>query len=248
MPGADAVAAVVRDDDRTEVVAADAPAPDAMTAAGAVLGTPAYMPPEAWLGEPATPASDVYALGVVLFELVVGATPHKGTPLEQLPARVVDADAPAVRSRAPDVPPALATIIDRCLARAPAARFRDGDELRDALEAVAAAGREGAVPDGNPYRGLAAVAAGTRALVVILEEVKPETTYLDALAVEFGGVRVAPRGCAAGGAACAADGAPEVFTLGERRRFVFDVPAGFAGAPVLFAHGYYQPFAPTVAR
>ena len=95
---------------------------------------------------------------------------------------------------------------------------------------------------------LPAVAAGTRALVVILEEVKPETTYLDALAVEFGGVRVAPRGCAAGGAACAADGAPEVFTLGERRRFVFDVPAGFAGAPVLFARGYYQPFAPTVAR
>ncbi len=92
---------------------------------------------------------------------------------------------------------------------------------------------------------LPVIAAGQRELVVVLEEAKPETTYLDALSVDFGGVRVAPRAC---GAACVVDGAPEVFTLGQRRRFVFDVPAGFAGAPVLYARGYYVPFAPTVAR
>lgn len=92
---------------------------------------------------------------------------------------------------------------------------------------------------------LPVIAAGQRELVVVLEEAKPETTYLDALSVDFGGVRVAPRAC---GAACVVDAAPEVFTLGQRRRFVFDVPAGFAGAPVLYARGYYVPFAPTVAR
>lgn len=92
---------------------------------------------------------------------------------------------------------------------------------------------------------LPVVAAGQRELVVVLEEVKPETTYLDALGVDFGGVRVAPRAC---GAACAADARPEVIALGQRRRFVFDVPAVFAGAPVLYARGYYQPFAPTIAR
>ena len=92
---------------------------------------------------------------------------------------------------------------------------------------------------------LPALAPGQRELVVHLFETKPETTYLDGLAVDFGGVRVAPRAC---GAVCTADGAAEVFALGERRRFVFDVPAGFTGAPVLYAHGYYQPFAPMVAR
>ena len=44
------------------------------------------------------------------------------------------------------------------------------------------------------------------------------------------------------------DDAPEVIALGQRRRFVFDVPAGFAGAPVLYARGYYQPFAASAAR
>ncbi|MEZ4401498.1 MAG: hypothetical protein R3B06_15845 [Kofleriaceae bacterium] len=95
---------------------------------------------------------------------------------------------------------------------------------------------------------LPAISADTRELRVILEEVKPETTYLDAITVDFGGVRVAPRGCASGGSACAADGVPEVFTLGERRQFAFDVPAGFTGTPVLYARGYYQPFEPSVAR
>lgn len=90
---------------------------------------------------------------------------------------------------------------------------------------------------------LPAVAAGTREVVVVLEEVKGETTYLDAIAVDFAGVRVAPRACA--GAACTADGQHDSFRLGERRRFVFDVPAGFTGAPVLYARGFYLPFTPT---
>lgn len=90
---------------------------------------------------------------------------------------------------------------------------------------------------------LPAVAAGAREVVVVLEEVKGETTYLDAIAVDFAGVRVAPRACA--GAACVADGTHDSFRLGERRRFVFDVPAGFTGAPVLYARGYYVPFTST---
>ena len=173
LPDAAATAALVRadgrvelarDHDRTEVMAVRDDAAPAVTEAGTILGTPAYMPPEAWLGEPATPASDVYSLGVVLFELITGATPHRGVPYEQLRARVVDADAPPVHERAPTVPPELAALVDRCLARTPTARFRDGDELRDALEALAATGRTDAVPEGNPYRGLAAFEAEHRAL------------------------------------------------------------------------------------
>jgi len=92
---------------------------------------------------------------------------------------------------------------------------------------------------------LPALDGRARELIVVLSEVKPETTYLDAIAVDFGGVRVAPRACAAGGAACADDDAHDAFTRGERRRFVFDVPAGFTGTPRLFARGYYEPFAVT---
>ena len=68
---------------------------------------------------------------------------------------------------------------------------------------------------------------------------KAETTYLDSLAVEFAGVRVLPSSGPA--AAMAADGAPTVIDLGDRRHFTFAVPAGFTGSPVLFARGYYLP-------
>ncbi len=84
---------------------------------------------------------------------------------------------------------------------------------------------------------------GQRELVVVLAEVKPETTYLDSLVVDFGGARVSPRACV--GAACAVDGRYEVFSAWERRRFVFDVPAGFVGVPVLYARGYYVRFTST---
>ncbi len=90
---------------------------------------------------------------------------------------------------------------------------------------------------------LPAVAADQRTLVVTLAEVKAETTFLDAIAVDFDGVIVAPRAC--DGAACTSDDRHDVFTIGERRRFVFDVPVGFSGQPVLRTRGYYEPFAPT---
>ncbi len=86
---------------------------------------------------------------------------------------------------------------------------------------------------------LPAVALGQTEIIVTVAEVKAETTYLDALAVEFDGVRVAPS--AGPAAAMAADGAPTVIDLGERRRFAFAVPAGFSGSPVLHARGYYLP-------
>ncbi len=152
------------DRDATEVVAIAPARPDDVTEAGAVLGTPAYMAPEQWRGEPATPASDVYALGVVLYELLVGQTPHRGATLEQLRQRTLEEPPPSVRARAPATPPAVIELVDRCRARAPAERYPDGGALRDALEALVAVSRTEAIPDGNPYRGLAAFEAADRAL------------------------------------------------------------------------------------
>src|SRR6185436_8638360 len=97
------------------------------TAPGSILGSPLYMAPEVWSGEPATRRSDVYSLGIVLYELLATKAPHHGVPLLVL-SRLVQA--------APTVDPRFAAIIDRCVARRPADRFESGDALREALEAL----------------------------------------------------------------------------------------------------------------
>nr|WP_224242128.1 SUMF1/EgtB/PvdO family nonheme iron enzyme [Hyalangium gracile] len=117
-------------------------------------GTPLYLAPELWRGEPASRASDIYALGVLLYELATGHAPYEDVPLEEL-ARVVQERRPRpLAELAPSLPPGLATVVDRCLAEEPAQRFQSGDALREALEALVATTRAGALPSGNPYRGL----------------------------------------------------------------------------------------------
>ena len=108
----------------------------ALTRPGSLIGTPAYLAPELWAGEPATPRSDVYAVGLLMFELVTGALPFAPLVGEQLADAVLTRDAPFVRSRRPEIPPAFATIIDTCLLRDPRARFETAAELRVELEKV----------------------------------------------------------------------------------------------------------------
>lgn len=107
-----------------------------LTRPGALIGTPAYLAPELWGGEVATSRSDVYAVGLVMFELVTGALPFAPLVGQELAEAVLSRDAPFVRSRRPEVPPAFATIIDTCLHRDPRARFESAAELRAELEKV----------------------------------------------------------------------------------------------------------------
>ncbi len=109
-----------------------------VTTPGAVMGTPAYMSPEAWRGEPATPRSDVYSLGAMLYELCVGAPPHRGDSPELTWGAVVAGEAPPLAAVAPGIDPGFAAIVDRCLQRDPIERFASGDAVREALEALAA--------------------------------------------------------------------------------------------------------------
>jgi serine/threonine protein kinase/formylglycine-generating enzyme required for sulfatase activity len=141
---------------------AAASAPAALTAADVVLGTPHYLPPESWRGEPASPRGDVYALGVVLYELCAGSPPHAGTPLEELRQRVLAHDAPPLAATAAGVDPRFGGVVDRCLARDPEARYASGEEVRAALEELCE--REVTVAAGNPYRGLRPFEAEHRAL------------------------------------------------------------------------------------
>ena len=119
-----------------------------LTADGDVLGTVQFMSPEQVTASPLDGRSDLYALGVVGFLMLAGRLPF----LETLPSAVLVAHAtkpaPTLASVAPDLPPALCQVIDRCLAKDPAERFPTGEALAEALAAAIAAAPD-AAPDGE---------------------------------------------------------------------------------------------------
>jgi serine/threonine protein kinase/formylglycine-generating enzyme required for sulfatase activity len=119
-------------------------------------GTPLYMAPELWRGEPATRRSDLYALGILLYELCAGHAPHRGIAMGDLADVIQNRDIPRLGTVAAAVEPALAAIIDRLVERDAGARFASADALLVALEEIAAPTRADNLPDGNPYRGLSA--------------------------------------------------------------------------------------------
>lgn len=104
-----------------------------LTRSGDLLGTPAFMAPEQLEGRAVTPATDIYALGLVAYEMVTGAVPFAGeSPLTLAVRRVRDRPPPPGRAR-PGLPADWDAAILRCLERDPADRFRTADALVSAL-------------------------------------------------------------------------------------------------------------------
>lgn len=142
-----------------------------LTTEGMVVGTPHYMSPEQAMGERVDQRSDIYALGVVLYQMLAGVPPFDGDSAQAVLMKQATATPVPLAELRKDVAPALAAVVERMLAKNPADRFQTADAVSRALvEAVpsAAQDRVRLHPSGLPsaVRGLVSVAVTGGFLVV----------------------------------------------------------------------------------
>jgi eukaryotic-like serine/threonine-protein kinase len=126
-----------------------------ITATGSVMGTAQYISPEQAQGKPTTPRSDIYSIGVILYEELTGRVPFEGDSAVAVALKQVSEAPHRPSAINPNVPPALDAVVMRALAKDPDARFRDADAFLKALDAAEKA------PDTPRAQDTAAYAAVT---------------------------------------------------------------------------------------
>jgi eukaryotic-like serine/threonine-protein kinase len=112
------------------------------TKTGMVLGTPSFMSPEHLAGQKVTGSSDLYSLGITLFQLLTGVLPLRGDSMAALMYRIANQPAPDVRDFRAELPSALADILHRMLAKAPQDRYPSGKLLAEDLRHVVIEARQ----------------------------------------------------------------------------------------------------------
>ena len=116
------------------------------TRTGMVLGTPSYMSPEQLAGRKVDGRSDLFSLGVMLYQLACGKLPFDGESMTQLMYRIANEQAADIRTVRPDVPPPVVAVINRALAKVPEQRYASGAEFARDLRAC----MQGLPPAANP--------------------------------------------------------------------------------------------------
>ncbi|MFI5309792.1 MAG: protein kinase [Gemmatimonadales bacterium] len=170
-----------------------------VTTVGVALGTPAYMAPEQAAADPHLDHRvDIYALGVLGYEMLTGDPPFVRRTVQEVIAAHVTEPAPAVSVRRPSVPPALDSLIARCLAKQPADRWQSADDVVAELERLS-----------TPTQGVAPTTAAAPASVVSRTRSRPDRVAMIAVAVlvvlalvwaaasRFGGSKAASAGVVA---------------------------------------------------
>ncbi|HUF31161.1 MAG TPA: protein kinase [Gemmatimonadaceae bacterium] len=129
------------------------------SATGAVVGTTPYMSPEQGLGRQLDHRSDVFSLGIVLYEMVTGRRPFEGQTTSELIYHIIEKEPEPVRRLNPSAPPELETIIHKCLQKDPANRYQSAADIATDLRAI---GRPAAA---GPKRKWGVVAAAAALLI-----------------------------------------------------------------------------------
>jgi Tfp pilus assembly protein PilF len=104
---------------------------ESLTATGTLMGTPSYMSPELLQGKPADVRSEVWALGVVLYQILSGRLPFQGPTMFEVSSAILRENPPALPA---GVPSRLSGIVERCLKKRPEERYQNAGEVRTALE------------------------------------------------------------------------------------------------------------------
>jgi beta-lactam-binding protein with PASTA domain/predicted Ser/Thr protein kinase len=126
-----------------------------MTLTGSIMGTAQYLSPEQAQGHAVSETSDLYAVGVVLYELLTGSVPFEGESAVTIALKQVSVEPIPPSQRNPEVSPALDAVVMRSLAKNPTARFASADEFIAALQQA----REGIAPTPVPGNGAPDTAA-----------------------------------------------------------------------------------------
>lgn len=149
-------------------------------------GTPQYFSPEQASGEPPTPASDVYAIGVVMFEMLTGQLPFTADSQTALALKHIQERPPKVGDLDPAVPEQLELIVDKVLAKEPSGRYRTAGQLGQVLSSY----RSSSQAETGPIVPIAAVAAITEPGMPVSEQVtqifpRPQQTVPSSSAQEI---------------------------------------------------------------
>lgn len=151
--------------------------PRGPAAEATITGSPLYMAPELFGGAPATPAADLYAIGVLLFRLTTGRYPVEATTVAALTDKLARGDIERLRDARPDLPMTFVRAVDRALSADPAQRFATAG----AMEAALAASLEVAAPRVRRLVALAAAAAAVILAAVFAPRLlQPRTLELEA--------------------------------------------------------------------
>ena len=108
------------------------------TKTGLVLGTPSFMSPEQIAGKKVDGRSDLYSLGVMLFQMLTGVLPFRGDSMAELMYKIANEEAPDIRIIRKDISERLANVVALSLSKRPETRYQDGDQFAADLKSVLA--------------------------------------------------------------------------------------------------------------